>query len=104
MLQAVGAANFGDEVLACPQRVLVDFFATWCGPCRMLMPILEEVASENPDIKIVKVNVDEEADLASDYEIRNLPTLLVFQEGKIVARNVGSATKYEVESLLHLRS
>lgn len=99
MLQSAHGAEFESEVLASSQVVLVDFYATWCGPCRMLAPILEEMSEEFPAVKFLKVDVDEETSLASAYEIRNLPTLLVFKEGKVVARNVGSATKYEIENL-----
>lgn len=97
MLVVAQQNNFQEEVLESSQIVLVDFYATWCGPCRMLMPILEELEGQNPNLKIVKVNVDEENELANTYEIRNLPTLLIFKNGNIVSRNVGSATKFEIE-------
>lgn len=90
-------ADFQSEVLESGQTVLVDFFATWCGPCRMLAPVLEHVAEQNPELKLVSVNVDEDPALASAYEIHNLPTILIFKRGEVIARNVGSATKFEIE-------
>jgi thioredoxin 1 len=100
MLFTTGSDRFDEDVLACDKIVLVDFFATWCGPCRVLVPILEELANENPHIRVVTVNVDEEPDLAIAYEVKNLPTLLVFKNGKVVARNIGSVTNYEIEELI----
>lgn len=99
MLQSVHEAEFEEKILTSSQVVLVDFFATWCGPCRMLAPILDEISAEFSDVTFLKVDVDENPALANTYEIRNLPTLLVFKDGKVVARNVGTATKFEVEEL-----
>lgn len=89
--------EFQSEVLESGQTVLVDFFATWCGPCRMLAPVLDHISEQNSSIKIVAVNVDEDPSLASTYEVHNLPTLLIFKQGQVVARNVGSATRFEIE-------
>lgn len=96
-METLHEAHFQAEVLESEQTVLVDFFATWCGPCRMLAPVLESVAEQNPGLKLVAVNVDEDPALASAYEIHNLPTILIFKKGQVVARNVGSATKFEIE-------
>lgn len=90
-------ADFQAEVLESDQTVLVDFFATWCGPCRMLAPVLDQIAEQNPALKFVAVNVDENPTLASSYEIHNLPTILIFKKGQVAARSIGSATKFEVE-------
>ncbi|MDR1907934.1 MAG: thioredoxin [Holosporales bacterium] len=100
MLFEISQSNFQRDILDAEKIVVVDFYATWCGPCRMLIPILEELAEENPDVRFFTVNVDDASDLAGLYEIRNLPTLLIFKEGNVVARNVGAATKFEIEDLL----
>jgi thioredoxin 1 len=92
--------SFQADVLNSGGVVLVDFYATWCGPCRMLLPILETLAEENPDIKIFTVNVDESVNLYSSYDVRNLPTLLIFKNGNVIARNVGAVTKSEVDDLI----
>lgn len=98
MLIAINEENFQSEVLENQKLVLVDFYADWCGPCRMLMPILAEIAEENDHIDLFKLNVDENTEIANIYEVRNLPTLLIFKDGKVLARNVGSATKLEIEN------
>jgi thioredoxin 1 len=92
--------SFGDEVLKSQVPVLVDFYADWCGPCRALGPVLEEVARETPDAKVVKVNVDESPQLAAEYGISSIPNLLVFEDGKIAGQQVGLASKQQLKSLL----
>jgi thioredoxin 1 len=87
------AADFKKEVLESEQKVLVDFNAEWCGPCKMLAPILEEFAEENSDIKIVSVNIDDEAELAEEYEVSSIPCLVLFEGGKEVKRSVGLIPK-----------
>ena len=82
------------------KTVLVDFWATWCGPCRMLSPIVDEVAEERGDIKVGKVNVDEQPELAGQFDVMSIPTLLVFENGKLVNRAVGARPKSGVLSLL----
>ncbi len=76
--------------------VLVDFFATWCGPCKMLSPVLEEVANERPDVKVVKIDVDQEPDLAQAFNIMSIPTLLLFKDGQKVASAMGYMAKAKV--------
>lgn len=76
--------------------VLVDFFATWCGPCKMLSPVLEEVANENPSVKVVKIDVDQEPDLAQEYNVMSIPTLLLFKDGQKVASTMGYMAKAKV--------
>ncbi len=93
-------SNFESEVLNSNQSVLLDFWASWCGPCRMLAPVLEEVAEERPDVKIGKVNVDEEESLASQFGISSIPALIVIKDGKIVAESVGYKPKAQVLALL----
>lgn len=92
--------TFQSEVLDAKGTVLVDFWADWCGPCKMIAPILDEVAAERPDVKIAKVNVDEEMDLAMQYKVSGIPALLVFRDGKLETRSVGVRPKEEVLSLL----
>lgn len=92
--------NFDSEVLKAEGTVLVDFWATWCGPCRMLSPIVDEVASERPDVKVGKINVDEQPELAQQFGIMSIPTLLVFKNGEKVQESVGLILKEKVEALL----
>ena len=89
-------ANFEEEVLKSNKPVLVDFWATWCGPCQMLGPVLEEIAKENDSIKIGKVNVDEEEKLAVQYKVVSIPYLLLFKNGEVVKKSVGFMPKEQV--------
>ena len=92
--------NFNEEVLRSDRPVLLDFWASWCGPCRMVGPILDEIAQEREDIKVCKVNIDEEPELANEYQIMSIPSLMVVKDGKIVARSVGAKPKAQILEML----
>jgi len=96
----VNKENFENEVLKSENAVLVDFFAAWCGPCRMLSPILDEIAEERADIKVVKVNVDEEPELAAAFSVVSIPSLFVVKEGKIVKQSVGALPKARILAMV----
>ena len=92
--------NFQEEVLNSEKPVLLDFWASWCGPCRMVGPILDEIAEEREDIKVCKVNVDEEPELAAKYGIVSIPTLLVMEKGEIRNKSLGARPKAQIEAML----
>ena len=92
--------NFEQEVLQSAKPVLLDFWASWCGPCRMLSPVMDEVAEERTDVKVGKVNVDEQPELAGQFGVMSIPTLLVFEQGKLVRQAVGARPKASVLELL----
>ena len=92
--------NFEQEVLQRVKPVLLDFWASWCGPCRMLSPVVDEVAEERTDVKVGKVNVDEQPELAGQFGVMSIPTLLVFEQGKLVRQAVGARPKASVLDLL----
>ena len=95
--------NFEEEVLRAEKPVLVDFWATWCGPCQMIAPIVEEIAKENENrLKVGKVNVDEAADLAVKFDVASIPTLMLFRNGNVVGTIVGYREKEELEKFINL--
>ena len=96
----IGKNDFENEVIKSDKKVLVDFFASWCGPCRMLSPIISEIANERPDVKVVKINVDEEPELSAKYGIMSIPTLLVFEDGVVVDHLTGARPKSVILEML----
>ena len=92
--------NFQNEVMNADKPVLLDFLASWCAPCRMVVPIIEEIASERPDIKVGKINVDEQPELASEFGIMSIPTLVVMKNGKIVQQVSGARPKEDILTMI----
>ena len=92
--------NFHNEVLNSDRPVLLDFFASWCGPCRMVGPILDEIAEEREDIKVCKVDIDEQPELASRYRIMSVPTLMVLKNGQIVDQSIGVKPKHQILAMV----
>jgi len=96
----VNKDNFDKEVLQSEKRVLVDFNAEWCGPCKMMKPVLEEISTSNNDIKIVSINVDDEDELASKYNISSIPCLVLIENGEEINRSVGLISRSELDSFI----
>jgi thioredoxin 1 len=94
--------NFEQEVINSDKVVLVDFWASWCGPCRMVSPIIDEIANEVTTAKICKINVDEEGEIASKFSVMSIPTLLVFKDGKVVNQAVGAKSKQAILEMLNV--
>ena len=92
--------NFNEEVLRSDKPVLLDFWASWCGPCRMVGPILDEIAEEREDIKVCKINIDEEPELASEFQIMSIPSLMVMENGKVISSSVGAKPKAQILAML----
>lgn len=94
------ADNFDEEVLLSDKTVLVDFFAVWCGPCRMVSPVVDEISEEREDVKVCKVNVDEQPGLAERFSVSSIPALMVFKDGKAVRSEVGAMPKQAILAML----
>ena len=92
--------NFDQEVMACQGTVLLDFYADWCGPCRMVAPVLEEIAQEDAGLKVCKINVDEEPELAAQYQVASIPTLFVIEKGEVVNHSLGAKPKAKILEML----
>ena len=96
----VNKNNFQQEVVHSDRPVLIDFWASWCGPCRMVVPLVEQIAEEREDIKVVKINVDEEPELASQFRIMSIPTLVVFKDGAVANQAIGARSKDAILAML----
>ncbi|MDD7185121.1 MAG: thioredoxin [Ruminococcus sp.] len=92
--------NFQSEVMESEKNVLLDFWASWCGPCRMVSPIVDEIAEENPDIKVGKINVDEQPELAGAFQIQSIPTLVAIKNGRIADVAVGARDKKSILAMV----
>ena len=92
--------NFHEEVINSDKKVLLDFWAPWCGPCRMVVPIVEEIAEERSDIKVAKINIDENPELASRFGIMSIPTLMVMEHGQVVKKALGARPKHAILGML----
>jgi thioredoxin 1 len=97
---SINKENFQNEVIHSEKKVLLDFWAPWCGPCQMVLPIVEQIAAERSDIKVGKINVDENPELAKQFRVMSIPTLVVMEKGEIVHRAVGARGKEEILQLL----
>ena len=93
--------NFREEILLSDKPVLLDFWAPWCGPCRMVVPMVEAIANERPDIKVGKVNIDEQFELAREFGIMSIPTLVVMKDGRIVRQSTGARPKDQILEMLN---
>lgn len=96
----INKTNFQNEVINSEKPVLLDFWAPWCGPCRMVGPAMEEIAAEHPNIKVGKINVDEQPELARQFRVMSIPTLVVMKNGEVVNRSVGSKPKEQILTML----
>lgn len=99
-VMVINKENFQNEVLNSDKPVLLDFYADWCGPCRMVGPIVEEIAGERSDIKVGKINVDEQSELAAQFGVMSIPMLAVIKNGEIVNRSVGARPKEQILAML----
>lgn len=96
----INEANFQQEVMESEKPVLLDFWAPWCGPCRAVLPLVEEIAEERADIKVCKINVDEEKELAKQFRVMSIPTLIVIKNGEVVTRSTGEKEKAAILAML----
>lgn len=100
MEYTISKNNFQDEVMQADKPVLIDFWASWCGPCQMLSPVIQEIAEEHPEIKVCKVNVDDEPELATAFAVKSIPLVVVMKNGQILNQSVGYKSKEQILALL----
>ncbi len=100
MSQMLTKENFQAEVMDAQEPVLIDFYANWCGPCKMLSPVIDEIAKETPDVKVCKVDVDQQGELAATFQVMSIPTLVVMKNGKVTHKTVGVQPKSEILNML----
>ncbi len=100
MTLKVTKENFKQEVINADKPVLVDFYATWCGPCKMLSPVIEQISNERSDIKVVKIDVDEQVELARQFGIMSIPTIMVIKDGKVASTTLGFKSKEAILAML----
>lgn len=93
-------SNFHEEVINSGKKVLLDFWAPWCGPCRMVAPVLDQIAAERPDIKVCKINIDQELELANQFRIMSIPTLIVMEHGEVLRQTQGARPKGQILDML----
>lgn len=98
----VTSANFENEVLKTDATVIVDFWASWCAPCRMMSPVIEEIAKDFPHVKVCKINVDENPSIAEQYNVSSIPTILIIKNNDVVKQYVGVTDKFEIEKSINL--
>ena len=100
MVKVIDNSNFESEVLASGKTCLIDFYATWCGPCKMMSPVIDEIAEENPDVTVGKVDVDEAGEIAMQFGIMSIPTIIVFKNGEVAETFVGVTAKDSIVAAL----
>ena len=96
----ITAANFENEVMHSEKPILIDFYADWCGPCKMQGPVLEELANDRDDVKVCKLNIDEQRDLAIEYGVMSIPTLMIVKGGEVTYKEVGLTQRRELDKIL----
>ena len=97
---SVNSKNFSEEVLNNKGKVLVDFYADWCGPCKMMSPVIDQISEEVPDVKVCKLNVDNAQDIASEYDVMSIPTIMIFENGEVKQKFIGVTSKDEIINAL----